>query len=1003
MKKLQTEVLVIGGGATGAGVAWDLAMRGFNTILVEKGDLTHGTTGRYHGLLHSGGRYVVKDPQAAIECIEENRILRKILPGCIEDTGGFFVVTPADDPAYAPRFVEGCKKAGIPVEEVSIGQMLREEPLLNPMITHCFRVPDGSADAFAATDLNARAAAALGGRILTYHRVERLLTDSPAGLDDQKQPRRVTGALCHDLASGEEVEIFADLTVNASGAWAGKIAASAGIKVHIVGGKGTMVAMNHRIVHTVINRCKMPSDGDILVPAHTVSVIGTTDVKIDDPDHFGIEPWEIHLCLEEGDQLVPGFKEMRMLRAWAGVRPLYQETAVTDTRDVTRAFVLLDHEARDGVAGLVTITSGKWTTYRKMAEVTVDLVCKKLGTERSCRTHLEAIAVSTKHGYHHLGDRLAKIEEQKAYGELVCECELATRADVERAIRENGAKTLDDIRRDVRLGMGPCQGGFCTYRAAGILHETTQETPDRGEPILTQNINAALRDFLQERWKGLLPILWGQQLRQEYLDEYIYLSLLNADHLPGPERTPLAPEMYAPINQQPKNLVREAKSYAEPRATTGGDAKPERLVGSFEPVRASLDVVVIGGGLTGLVSAWQAAGRGKRVRLITKGWGLTHWGPGCLDVLGYFPLDDPSPLESPRQGLRRLLKEEPEHPYTLVGVEMLEESLTAISKLCAQSGYPLEGSLDRNWLLPSALGVARPTCLAPATMIAGDLHRKEAITVIGIQNFPDFYPTLIADNLRQQGYTAEAVQIDLDEIHGRRFITGRVLAGLFQQAEFLQSVVKAIKRKSNASPRLAFPAVLGIEGAVRVKAYLEAELQAEIFEIPTLPPSIPGMRLHKILLDAIQSLGGQVYEGHLALHAEAKDGKITRVHTEAAAREKGHSATSFILATGGILGGGIISDYSGRVRETVFDLPVDAPESREKWFTNQFLHPQGQPIFQAGVRINSQLQPVAEDESLLYSNVYIAGSAARGGNLLRERSIDGVAVTSGYIAGNRIP
>jgi len=106
MRKLETEVLVIGGGATGTGVVRDLAMRGFRTILVERRDLSHGTTGRYHGLLHSGGRYVVKDPQAAIECITENKILRKIMPECIEDTGGFFVLTPWDDPDYAPHFLK---------------------------------------------------------------------------------------------------------------------------------------------------------------------------------------------------------------------------------------------------------------------------------------------------------------------------------------------------------------------------------------------------------------------------------------------------------------------------------------------------------------------------------------------------------------------------------------------------------------------------------------------------------------------------------------------------------------------------------------------------------------------------------------------------------------------------------------------------------------------------------------------------------------------------------
>jgi glycerol-3-phosphate dehydrogenase len=135
MKYIQTEVLVIGGGATGTGVLRDLAMRGFKCVLVERRDLTHGTTGRYHGLLHSGGRYVVKDPQAARECIEENRILRRIMPDCIEDTGGFFVLTPWDDPSYAPRFVAGCQAVGIPIEEVSIGQMLREEPLLKPLLS----------------------------------------------------------------------------------------------------------------------------------------------------------------------------------------------------------------------------------------------------------------------------------------------------------------------------------------------------------------------------------------------------------------------------------------------------------------------------------------------------------------------------------------------------------------------------------------------------------------------------------------------------------------------------------------------------------------------------------------------------------------------------------------------------------------------------------------------------------------------------------------------------
>ena len=158
MRKVQTEVLVIGGGATGAGIVRDLAMRGFECILIEKRDLTHGTTGRYHGLLHSGGRYVVKDPDAAAECIRENGILRRIMPHSLEDTGGYFVSTPWDDPEYAESFSQGCDSAGIPCEEISIDRMLKEEPLLNPDINRCFRVPDAAADSFHATQINAESA-----------------------------------------------------------------------------------------------------------------------------------------------------------------------------------------------------------------------------------------------------------------------------------------------------------------------------------------------------------------------------------------------------------------------------------------------------------------------------------------------------------------------------------------------------------------------------------------------------------------------------------------------------------------------------------------------------------------------------------------------------------------------------------------------------------------------------------------------------------------------------
>ena len=556
MKNLTTDILVIGGGSTGTGVAWDAALRGFRVVLVEKRDLTHGTTGRYHGLLHSGGRYAIKDPQSAIECIEENRILRRTHTHCIEDTSGFFVVTPEDEGDYPDRFKAACAKVGIPCEEVPVKEALRREPLLNPRISRVFEAPDGSADSFLATHVTAQAARQAGAQILIYHEVIDLLTEGGDG------DRRVVGALARDMVSGEEVRIEATMTINASGAWAGKLAALADIPVRVIPGKGIMVAVNHRLVNTVINRCKMPADGDILVPVHTVAIIGTTDERVADPEMLSIEPWEVELMLAEGDKLVPGLSSSRILRAWAGVRPLYQEGYTGDSRDATRALALLDHRQRDGVSGFLTITGGKWTTFRLMAEKTMDKACEQLGVERPCRT-ADTPVPGVEQGYYWLGHRLHEVEEERLQGDLVCECELVTRSMIERSAANNPTVTLDDLRRDVRLGMGPCQGGFCTFRAAGILHELRMRAPDAppadngegptwevaymqsprynaaGTPAALNpvhspldNPNLLLRDFLQERWRGITPVLWGRQLKQERLDELIYLSVMNIDHLP---------------------------------------------------------------------------------------------------------------------------------------------------------------------------------------------------------------------------------------------------------------------------------------------------------------------------------------------------------------------------------------------------------------------------------------------------------------------------------------
>jgi glycerol-3-phosphate dehydrogenase len=281
----------------------------------------------------------------------------------------------------------------------------------------------------------------------------------------------------------------------------------AGLQIPIALGKGAMLAMATRLVNTVVNRCKPPADGDIFVPIGTVSVLGTTDVVVTDAEFPTIEPWEIDLLLAEGELLVPTLHTHRPLRAWSGVRPLYrpQTQPAHETRALPRAHALLDHETLHGLPGMISVFGGKLTTYRLMAEQTIDLAAQHLHVLSPCLT--ADTPLETGATLHHLTRRHAQLENQAQHrfsAEVVCECELITRGDLEHALMQAASYDLDDIRRDLRLGMGPCQAAFCGYRAAGLARSLRSQAPPDG----------GLAPFLAERWRGVRPLAWGQMLRQ---------------------------------------------------------------------------------------------------------------------------------------------------------------------------------------------------------------------------------------------------------------------------------------------------------------------------------------------------------------------------------------------------------------------------------------------------------------------------------------------------------
>lgn len=516
---MQTCVLIIGAGATGTALARDLSLRGIDCILVEKGDVNAGASGANHGLLHSGARYIISDPAAAAECHAENRILKQIAPQCIEDTGGLFVAVQGDDEKYIADFPGSCKKCGIPVQPLSPDQALEMEPALSGQVIAAFWVDDAAIDPFKLSLDNLCCAQEHGARLLCRHEVT--LFEISGG--------RIVCTHVTDLKTNKQFRIEAQVVVNAAGAWADIIARRAGAQIRMHYSKGSLLVTQNRISQMVINRLRMPTDGDILVPGGTVSILGTTSERVASPDFIHPEIHEIDTILDQGSAMIPKLAQTRYIRAYCGVRPLPagHETANPardpDDRAVSRGYELIDHQDQpEQVTNFVTITGGKLTTCRLMAEKTADLACGKLGIQAVCRTRTEPVPDAAEAKWTKPGlAPAAWVQESRCREPLLCECEMVPESVVKKIADSFAANHqqagLKAISLRSRIGKGPCQGTFCSMRIMAYLY-------DQGY-MDDMNGTDELRAFLRERWRGQQPLAWNNGLARAELMEAMHCGL----------------------------------------------------------------------------------------------------------------------------------------------------------------------------------------------------------------------------------------------------------------------------------------------------------------------------------------------------------------------------------------------------------------------------------------------------------------------------------------------
>lgn len=413
----------------------------------------------------------------------------------------------------------------------------------------------------------------------------------------------------------------------------------------------------------------------------------------------------------------------------------------------------------------------------------------------------------------------------------------------------------------------------------------------------------------------------------------------------------------------------------------------------------TVDVIVAGSGMAGLVAALTAAGEGRSVRLLTAGMGSLAISGGCVDLLGYA---DGRLLDDPWSGMALL---PPEHPYRLLGADNVRAALEFLRRCAASRGWPLHTAVSpqgepRNALVPTIMGTLKPSYLLPAGLDPQALSRARRVLVAGVHGLRDCRPALIVSQLRRYADWADKdfVQTILPSPLGAtyRSLNPLDLARLADKAQGRLWLTQALREQAQGCDAVLVPPICGSKADPGVWQALAEAAGCPVVEMLSIPPGVGGLRLRDALLACLRHLDFELVENATVIRAEADGKTCARMVVRASGEERSHAARAFVLATGGILGGGI-ELAPGRARESVFKLDIPVPSDVSQWSEPEIF---GSHLFsRLGVRTDGRMRPVDMEGGTLWDNVFFAGRSLGGYDFVSEKSGHGVALATGWQAG----
>lgn len=412
------------------------------------------------------------------------------------------------------------------------------------------------------------------------------------------------------------------------------------------------------------------------------------------------------------------------------------------------------------------------------------------------------------------------------------------------------------------------------------------------------------------------------------------------------------------------------------------------------------DVIVVGSGMAGLMAAQTAIRRNCKVRIISEGMGSLAISGGYLDLLGYGSSGEQ--LSDPFAGFSGLPDT---HPYSILGADNIKSAIEEFLACVGAEGLKLHISKDQaghpcNTLVPTIMGTLKPTWLVPEDMEYSTLANAKKILVVSVQGFRDCKPALIIQQLhryqdwKERELTPLVIRQPFDE--NGRSLNSLDLARAAERKDGLNWLLDSLRGKGKGYDLVLLPALCGSQADQNIRARVRDALGCPFIELLAVPPAVGGLRIRDALLRYIQKHDAEMVENAQVIRGNIKDGKCISLITESCGREIEHKAHAYIIATGGILSGGIVLD-AGKIRERIFGLKIDAPENVDDWTEEEiFGH---HFVTSVGVSVDDKMRPINKSGAYELENVFFAGRTIGGYDYASEKSGHGVACSTGWQAG----